>query len=175
MPWDLILRIVGPAALVVLLAFGVRWALEDARADGHRAGQAEVHAEWATEKAAAALTAQLAEAEARAEEQRRNAAQKESDRVQAEEIQRARADAAAAGAAADQLRQRVAALVAAARESRGNPAAAFVGPPAEDAAGMLADVLGRCVERVRVLAAVADDRGAAGGACERSYDALTPP
>jgi len=48
------------------------------------------------------------------------------------------------------------------------------GAPAVDAAGMLADVLGRCIARVRFLASVADERGTAGELCERSYEALNP-
>lgn len=51
MPWGLILRIVGPLALLAVLAFGVRWALEDARSDGRRAGEDAVRAEWAAAQA----------------------------------------------------------------------------------------------------------------------------
>lgn len=38
---------------------------------------------------------------------------------------------------------------------------------------MLADVLGRCIARVRLLATAADERGAAGALCEREYDEVT--
>jgi len=116
---------------------------------------------------------------------------KESERIRAEEAagrkvlqekldeeraksQAARADAAIADAAAGKLQQRVASLVAAAREAARNPAPAASGPPAEDAAGMLADVLGQCVTRVRLLATVADERGIAGATCVGAYEALTP-
>lgn len=114
---------------------------------------------------------------ARDEEARRYAARKEIDDAHQAELVRLRADAAVADAAAGRLRQRVADLIAAARGAyapAANPAAVQPGPAAADAAGMLADVLGRCIGRVRQLAAIADHRGAAGTACQREYDALTP-
>lgn len=166
MPWSLILRIAGPLMLAALLAWAVRWALEDARADGLSRGRAEVTAAWNAEKL------QLAE-QRRKEEFR--AAERMLEVIHATEAQaqQARADAAIADAAAGRLRERVAALISAARRAAADPAPATAGPPAEDAAGVLADVLGRCIARVRLLATVADDRGTAGQACERSYDALT--
>jgi hypothetical protein len=100
------------------------------------------------------------------------AAQARADRVIAE---------AASGALQRRYEQRVRDLVravTAAATARGagaaDPAAASAGTAAEDPAGVLADVFGRCVERVRVLAAIADERGAAGAACQRAYEALTP-
>ena len=54
-----------------------------------------------------------------------------------------------------------------------NPGLAIGSPPTDDATGVLADVLGRCVARVQRLAAIADERGRAGQLCERAYDALT--
>ncbi len=118
------------------------------------------------------------------------AALKESARIRAEEAagrkklqealdderkktQAARADAAISDAAAGRLRDRVAAIVAAAREAARNPGVAPGSPPADDASGMLSDVLGRCVTRVRQLADIADARGIAGSTCERAYDALS--
>lgn len=44
------------------------------------------------------------------------------------------------------------------------------GKTALQAAGMLADVLGKSVERNRILAAYADDARAAGELCEQQYD-----
>jgi hypothetical protein len=46
-------------------------------------------------------------------------------------------------------------------------------PPAGQTAGVLADVLGKCVRRVRRVAEYADEASAAGAACERAYDSLT--
>lgn len=59
------------------------------------------------------------------------------------------------------------ALVAAGADA----AAAGHQPPADDAVGVLADVLGRADRRAGVLAAFADAAHAAGAACERNYDA----
>ena len=84
-------------------------------------------------------------------------------------------DAAIAAAASGRLSQRIAALVASAREARGHPEAAAPGAPAEDALGVFADVLGRCSARVRLLASYADAARVAGETCEHSYDSLTPP
>lgn len=167
-PWGLILRIAGPLALLAVLAFGVRWALEDARADGVDSGRAEVMAAWNAEK--------VLLAEQRRREEFR-AAERMLEIIHAAEsqAQQARADAAIADAAAGRLRERVAALIDTARRTAADPAPAAVGPPADDAAGMLADVLGRCIARVRFLADVADQRGRAGTACERAHDALMEP
>lgn len=86
-------------------------------------------------------------------------------------LDRARADAGRARAAADRLR------VAAASAAAGAAAAAAAGDcaPAVAAAGVHADVLGRAVERARILAEHADAAGAAGEACQRAYDALRAP
>ena len=51
-----------------------------------------------------------------------------------------------------------------------NPAAAGEQPPAGDAIGVLAHLLGRADERAGILAAAADAAHAAGAACERDYD-----
>lgn len=82
----------------------------------------------------------------------------------------ARNDARAAGAVAEQLRQRVAQLGASA--AAGHPAAVGTGPAAGDPLDVLADVLGRADQRAGELAAYADAARIAGLACERSYDAL---
>ena len=79
---------------------------------------------------------------------------------------RARADSAAAGRAADGLREHVQALA-------GQCAAA----PADSASGagpgtVLADMLGRLEAAGRELAAEADRARIAGHLCERAYDAL---
>lgn len=68
-----------------------------------------------------------------------------------------------------------AALVASTRQAASDSGPAVGSAPADAAAAVLADVLGGCVTRVRLLAAVADERGAAGQACEQSYRALSTP
>lgn len=89
------------------------------------------------------------------------------------QLAQARADAAIADAAAGRLSRRVAALVAAAREAASHPPAAGASAPAEDPIGMLAELQRRADEAAGVFARIADERGAAGSACERAYDALT--
>lgn len=82
-------------------------------------------------------------------------------------------DAAAARAAGDGLRIRAAAAAASGHPPACDPGAPPPGPPADDYAQLLADVLGRVGERAVELAAIADARGIAGQACERAYDSLT--
>lgn len=112
------------------------------------------------------------EAQAAVETNRRIERQSEAIHVAEQAKTRARADAVSAQSAAERLRVRLAALEAVIRGEY--PAAAGASAPAAAAAGMLTDVLGRCIDRVRSLAEHADAARTAGQACERSYDALTP-
>ncbi len=128
----------------------------------------------------------LAESERRRlDEARTRKAQQEAIDAAEQQAARARADKIIAEAASGALQRRyeqrvrdlvraVTAAASARGEGQGYPAVAGAGPAADDAAGVLADVFGRCLERVRVLADIADRRGAAGQACERAYSALTP-
>lgn len=128
------------------------------------------HADGVRTTIAAAQKEQLeAVAAARAEEQRRTAAQSEIAKDANQQRTAALADAFAARAAAGSLQQRVDQLVAAAR----HPAATAGSPAAGGALDLLADVLGRADERAGELAKIADERGIAGRQCERDYDALT--
>lgn len=163
-------------ALAVLAAWAYLGHIErTAHKAGDTAGYARGHAEYLELLARVAESARLAEAAERLKETRRTAAVQEAIDAKDLELQRLRADRAIADAAAGRLQQRVTALIAAARSSSagGHPQAAASGPPAEDALGMLADVHSRCVARVRLLADLADQRGAAGAACERIHDAMT--
>ncbi len=138
-------------------------------------GYARGHAEYVALQAKMAERAASSEREQRETEQRRAAAMTGVLDAKERELQRVRADLAVSDAAAGRLRQRVESLIATARSraASSDPAPAPGGPATDDAAGMLADVLGRCVAHVRQLAAVADERGAAGRACERIADALS--
>ncbi|WP_080425298.1 DUF2514 family protein [Burkholderia ubonensis] len=107
--------------------------------------------------------------DARAEEQRRTAAQLENAEHAAKDRDQARADAAVAASAADGLRKQVAALVAGAR----HPATTTGGAPAGDALDLLADVFGRTGDAATELAEYADRARIAGQQCERDYDSLT--
>lgn len=88
---------------------------------------------------------------------------------------RDREDAAAAGRAAVGLRQRAAALAASCGAAGRDPAAPSGSPATSSPGDLLADVLGRLDAAGRQLATVADERGTAGLACERSADALRSP
>ncbi len=128
------------------------------------------HADGVRTAAVAAQKAQLAAVDAaRAEEERRTAAQQENADHAAKERDQARADAAAAASAADSLRKQVAVLVERAR----HPAVAAGSSAAGDALDLLADVLGRADQRAGELAEYADRARIAGQQCERNYDALT--
>jgi len=110
---------------------------------------------------------------ARAEEQRRTEAQTEIANVAKQDADVARADARAAGDAADRLRQRVDQLLTAARSAKDpGPAVSSPGQPSGDPLDVLVDVLGRSDRTSGILASYADQLKIAGLACERSYDAL---
>ncbi|WP_233473933.1 DUF2514 family protein [Cupriavidus pauculus] len=131
-----------------------------------------------TERTATALDAARAQikavAAARIEEQRRTAAQTEIANVAKQDADTARADARAAGDAADRLRKRVEQLFAAARSATDTgPAGPSKGQPGGDPLDVLVDVLGRSDRATGIVAAYADQVKVAGLACERSYDALT--
>ena len=168
-----------------LLAAGIGLALAAAAIGGavlhygagqYKDGQAEVQGRWTAAELKRAEAARKAEEANRAEEQRRVAAQKEIEDAHQAQLAQAAADAASATAAADGLRNRIGALVAASRRgpAAGNPTPTGVSAPAPDATGVCADVLVRLLTRGQLLASVADQRGAAGAACVQSYEALTP-
>jgi len=83
------------------------------------------------------------------------------------DLDRARAAAVAAGVGLHSATQ---AAAQRAREQCADPTAANLGAPASDPIGVLADVLGRADTRAQQLADIADQRGAAGSACEAAYD-----
>ncbi|MGO4278191.1 DUF2514 family protein [Cupriavidus sp. RAF20_2] len=110
--------------------------------------------------------------DARLEEQRRTAAQTEIANAATRDAEIARKDALAAGAASEQLRQRIAAVV---RDhgATGDTAATGSRTATGDPARMLAEVLDRADKRAGILAEYADAARIAGQACERAYDSLT--
>jgi hypothetical protein len=135
----------------------------------------EVKAAWVLDRERANEIARKAELAARAREQAIAALQKESADVYQREINRAHADASAAGAAAGRLQQRVAELLAAASAAPSHSQIIDALSPTNAVARVLADLQRRADEAAGRLALVADERGAAGFACEREYDALTAP
>ncbi|MBG0871896.1 DUF2514 family protein [Burkholderia sp. 9777_1386] len=140
---------------------------------GSAAGYFKGHADGVRTTTIAAQKAQIAAVSAaRAEEQRRTAAQSEIADNANQQRTIALADAFAARAAAGSLQQRVDQLVAAARHPAAAAAAAG-SPAAGDALDLLANVLGSIDDRAGELAAYADAARLAGQQCERDYDALT--
>lgn len=132
---------------------------------------------YAAERTATALVAATKQIEAvnaaRAEEQRRTAAQVGIANAAKKDADAARADAVAAGSAADRLRMRVNELLAAARAPK-DPAAASGSATAGDTDTMLAELFRRADERAGSLATDLDASRIAGKACEAAYDSLTP-
>lgn len=156
------------ACLVLFALLGV----QTIRLSDEQRDHAETREDHAQALAAMNEAARQAEAEARAEEQRRTAeVQKAADEAH-HALERARADAAAADAAGQRLRERIAALTTACRAGPGGAGAATPGTPADPAADLLADVQRRLDEAADGIAAHADAARAAGAACERAYDAV---
>lgn len=167
-------------ALAAVLAWGAVLGHQRnvAQRDVARAGQAlaQTQAQIERERATAAAIAASASEHARQVEQARAESIRQAQETHNAQARTLAADADRARGAADRLQH---ALNIAAHTLRatgggaGNPATATGGPAASADPGVLPDVLGRCVERVRVLAEHADTTRAAGQLCERSYDALT--
>lgn len=143
-------------------------------------GWGAVQRHRATSAAEALARTQAAEAQAREAalvlrqqeiERRLIAAQENADAAR-QQTEQAVADATARAAAAERLLQRARAVAARAPASAAS--AAESGPPIDPAAGLLADVLGRCVAQLGLVADFADRAHIAGQACERAYDSLTP-
>lgn len=105
------------------------------------------------------------------ENQRRQAETEKADAEAQEQLAAARTDAERAGSALERLQQRLAAAEQRSRDA-GNAITAQLGQAAEDTARVRADVLGRIGEAAQLYAGVADERGVAGSACEKSYDAV---
>lgn len=120
-----------------------------------RTAQAEAHA--------------TAQAQVRAEEQRRQLAIEVIRHDAQTHIAQAATDAAAADRAADGLRVELARLK---RRVTSCPGATVGGEAGPDATAVLADLLEEVERAGRAMAAEADRRGIAGGVCERSYDAV---
>lgn len=127
----------------------------------------------AAQEAAYAAAALDATTKARAEEQRRTAAQKDINDETQRLASRARSDAVRVDAAAPGLRNAVA--VACFRAGPGYPATVAGVASAASEPDLLTDVLGAAEDRLRGLAREADERGTAGTSCERKYDSLNVP
>jgi len=124
-----------------------------------------VAAEYQRAQASAAAEREAALQSSITETARRLAAQQKVANEARAQTVKARASAAAAGDAVQQLRDRLAQSPSA---SPDNPAPANRGETAA-----LARILGICAGRYQELARITDEAITAGKACEQSYDALT--
>lgn len=132
-----------------------------------------IEAEYARYRADISGQISLAEATARAEEQRRTIRAQEAQDAAYKARLAAESDARAARASADRLRQRAAELAASC--SARDPAPASPGQAASAPGDLLADMLFRLDEAAGELARHADESRIAGQLCQRSYEALSPP
>lgn len=105
------------------------------------------------------------------ENQRRQAETEKADAEAQKQLAAARTDAERAGSALERLKLRLAAAKQRSRDA-GNAITAQLSQAAEDAARVRADVFGRVGEAAQLYAGVADERGIAGSACEKAYDAV---
>lgn len=167
-PWMAWLAVTG--ALVSMAGW------QTVRLADERTAHAMTKAAWSDERTSMERQAREAVEAARKEEQRRTTAVQEIADETQEKLEVARADADAARDAGERLRQRVAQLTAAiGRGGASQPAAAGASTPAQSTADLLANVQRRIDEAADGIAGFADQSHAAGLACERSYDTLTPP
>lgn len=159
-----------PYLLAVILMLGVLWG-------AYSHGVSTTDTAWQSRWDAQAL--ELSEAKANAvvlarEEERRRQADMDKVRQDAEkQIARAEADATAADAAADSLREQAKRLAARASQCAGNTGTTQHSETATSPGVVLADVLSRADERAGQLAAAYDRARASGLACEQAYESLS--
>jgi len=165
--------LLGGAAAALALAGAV--GVQTYRLANLRADLATQAASFSEVRALASLAHAREEGLARTEETRRRTEQQEKINAAETKLARARTDRANADAAAVLVQQRFAAALAAnAGKGARDPEVVGQSAPADGASGVLADVFGRCLARVQLLARTADERGVAGELCVEEYDALTP-
>lgn len=127
---------------------------------------------WVVKQAQAEAVARVQTEFNRKEEARRWAAQQGALNAKEQELADARRDAADALDAGGRLRAEIGRVTASCRPG-GDPAPAGRSAPTPAALDMLADVQRRLDAATEGIARHADEAGAAGRACQRSYDALT--
>lgn len=155
---------------------GLLWLVQHERAVGDARGADRVQQAWDAERMRAQAQAINDAAANAAETERRLSVQNEVIRETTAQLDRARADADAARAAGQRLRDAQRAYIAAALSGAAlDPSAARAGPSAATALDVLADLRGRADDTAGELAAALDAAHAAGIACERAYNALNDP
>lgn len=147
-------------------------ALYGAYSHGVSTTDASWQSRWDRQLADQAEAKAKATEQARIEEQRRQAAIHEVTTNAQTQIDQAQADAAAARATADSLRDQAKRLAAAAGKACSNPGTATAGRPASTTSMVLADLFGRADQAAGDLAAAYDRARIAGLACERAYNSL---
>jgi hypothetical protein len=157
--------------LTLLSAIGV----QTLRLDHAKLDLAEVQKAWSADRQQAAEASQKAEAAARATEQLWIKQQKERDDANELRLQSIRADAVIAGAAADRLRQRLAAIASVPSQAPADSHAVASGEATTDYTPVLANMLTQCGQHLRAMAQIADTSRAAGNACVAQYEGLTAP
>lgn len=161
----------GGAAALAIAAGGV----QTVRLASEKTDFAEARAAWADTRAEAERMRAKAESVQREEETRR---QQEKDNAILEankQLDTLAADLVRANRAATSLRDAAQAAAKRACEAGGGATTGTGGTPAQDPAGVLADVLASIDARAGRLAEIAGERGIAGATCERSYDSLNQP
>ena len=165
-------------ALWVWIVMGVLLAalgLQTVRLDHAQTEYAQLQAQIAEERQKAAEASQQAEQAVRDEEERREQLKEQILNEAEHQTEIAKAAADSANAAADGLRQRVAALVISARSGTANPGSSkgSAGKPSADPLDLLSGVLSRLDDTSGELAAYADRLLIAGQGCEAAYKSLT--
>ena len=164
----LLAKVAGAALVVAIATAGVQTLrLSDEQRDHEKTKK-----EHAEQVALLEKSAREAETKAREEESRRaDAIQEIANETQSQLVQ-ARADADAAAASGERLRQHIAAVTASCRRAATDSVVAAASAPAGPADGLLEVVQRRLDEAAERIARHADEARAAGLACQRSYDAL---
>lgn len=153
---------IGGLIALVLLGFGVGWSwngsLWESKYNARETKYAEARA--------------AAERQARSEETRRAAAVEGIRRDAKQQIEQAQADATAADATADSLRQQLAERT---RRASADTCSDAGSQTARSTLILYSELLDRADARAGELAAEADRRRVAGLACEAQYESLSPP
>lgn len=157
------------AATILLLVLGSYWGMYQHGRSVERGGW-EVR--WAERNAADSAARVQAEASAREEEQRRAAAQQKAREDAQKDQKAADADATAADAAGQRLRDEAGKFAVATSCTASDPATFARGSSATRAAMVLSDLLSRADARAGELAKAYDDARIAGLQCERERDGL---
>lgn len=162
-------------AVALLIGLGA-WAGYSWRDSSATAELAECQRLRTADQAAHVKAAAAALEEATTRETQIQADHQEAIRHAQIEITAARADAARVRSTLERLRQQAASLAANRGDAGAASASAAAGSaPADSAAHLLADMLGRAGEAAVQLAAYADEARTAGAACERAYRAVSAP